>query len=250
MNCSDDKKRFYVISCEIMFREFCKIASDSRHIIDFEFMPKGLHNTPDEIRKEVQAAIDRISPKKYDYIILGYGLCSRGVAGIEARDIPLVIPRIHDCISLLLGSREKYNEEFNEHPGTYYYSPGWVERGWEDGRLEQYTPGQLERDRRFKEYCEKYGEDNAQFLIEQEDQWLVNYTRTTFINTGVGDVTQYREFTRELAEEHGWECTEIDGDNHLMEILLSGAWNEDEILFVKPGKKIMDSYDEKVLKTE
>jgi hypothetical protein len=40
----------------------------------------------------------------------------------------MVVPRAHDCIALLLGSREKYAVYFDAHPGTFYQSPGWVER--------------------------------------------------------------------------------------------------------------------------
>jgi len=39
----------------------------------------------------------------------------------------MVIPRVHDCISLLLGSRRQYDSEFDQFPGTYYLSKGWKE---------------------------------------------------------------------------------------------------------------------------
>jgi len=40
-----------------------------------------------------------------------------------------VVPRAHDCITLLLGSKERYAKLFGERPGTYWYSAGWLEIG-------------------------------------------------------------------------------------------------------------------------
>ena len=42
--------------------------------------------------------------------------------------MPLVIPRAHDCIALFMGSRQRYREYFDAHPGTYYRTSGWIER--------------------------------------------------------------------------------------------------------------------------
>ena len=41
----------------------------------------------------------------------------------------LVLPRAHDCITLLMGSRSEFESYFQDHPGVYYRSTGWVERG-------------------------------------------------------------------------------------------------------------------------
>ena len=63
-------------------------------------------------------------PPKYDAILIGYALCSNGVVGLTSRRIPLVIPRGHDCITLLLGSKELYRDYFDSHRGIYWYSSG------------------------------------------------------------------------------------------------------------------------------
>lgn len=47
----------------------------------------------------------------------------------------LVIPRAHDCITLYLGSRQRYLEQFNARPGTYWYSLDYLERYSGDKRL-------------------------------------------------------------------------------------------------------------------
>ena len=60
-------------------------------------------------------------------ILLGYGRCSNGLAGLRAGRHRLVLPAVDDCISLLLGSRAPYLEQFTAQPGTYYYTRGWIE---------------------------------------------------------------------------------------------------------------------------
>ncbi len=76
--------------------------------------------------KEVLAAVDET---KYDAVLLGYALCSNGLVGLTAGKIPLVLPRAHDCITLFLGSKERYLDYFQAHTGVYFKTSGWIERG-------------------------------------------------------------------------------------------------------------------------
>ena len=237
-----------LIACEVFSREFCLATALSPHLFDLKSMPFGFHNTPDDLRSALQDEIDAAENGGYDHIILGYGLCSRGTAEIRARSTPIVIPRAHDCITLFLGSRARYDQEFSAHPGTYYYSPGWIER--KDGEVQQGFEEEAqaqERKTRYEEYVEKYGQDNAKFLIEQESRWLVNYTRAAFINTGIGDIEQYRRFTRELAEGRNWEYAEIKGNMSLIERLASGDWDSEDFLKVEPEQTIVESFDELIV---
>lgn len=241
--------RLKLIACEVFRREFCLAIAQSPHVIDVHFHPFGLHSTPDLLRAETQKQIDQIPKGKYAFILLGYGLCSRGTADLQAREVPLIIPRAHDCITLLLGSKARYNQQFLQHPGTYYYSAGWIERG--DQNVDQH--GMIEamqvayRQRKYQRYVEKYGEDNAKYLIEMESQWILHYDRAAFINTGVGTVERYRQVTREIAEARGWKYVELEGDFSLIQRFLNGEWDDEHFLTVPPGHRIVDVYDEGII---
>lgn len=242
--------RIKLIACEALYREFLIAAAKSPFIIDITFMPFGLHDRPADLRSAIQKEIDESEGGNYEYVLLGYGLCSRGTAEVKARTIPLVVPRAHDCITFFLGSRARYQQEFSANPGTYYYSAGWIER--KDGEVKQgYFEENKEKERkdRYQEYIEKYGEDNAKFLIEQESQWLDHYTRAAFINTDVGNIEAYRKFTQQLAHDHDWEYQEINGDTSMIEHLTNGKWDNEDFLMVKPGQTIIESFDEHVLRT-
>ena len=125
-----DRRLFKFIGCEIVYREACYLAAVGPHRVDVEFLQKGLHDleTPDMVAK-LQATIDAVSPEVgYDSILLGYGRCNDGLVGVQARDIRLVVPRAHDCITFFFGSRAAYREYFDNYPGTFYMTTGWSER--------------------------------------------------------------------------------------------------------------------------
>jgi hypothetical protein len=112
-------------------------------------------------------------------------------------------------------------------------------------------PGKERYERTLAEYKQKYGEDNAEYLMEAEGGWLKEYSWATFIDTGLGPTESYRKFTKECAEYLGWNYDELKGDLSLMERLVDGDWDEEDFLIVKAGQKIVaDLTDEGLLGTE
>ena len=102
----------------------------SVNTVDIEFLPKGLHDIGSaKMLERVQGVVDRVDASRYQAILFGYGLCNNGVAGLQARNLPLVLPRSHDCIGIFFGGKERYQEYFDSHPGVYFKTTGWIERG-------------------------------------------------------------------------------------------------------------------------
>jgi hypothetical protein len=215
-----------------MQREAYYCAARSKNVVDVVLMEQGLHDEPDKLRTEVQKALDNtqdIQGREYDASLLGYGLCSNGIVGLSAK-IPVVVPRGHDCITLLLGSKDKYKEYFDSHRGVYWYSPGWIESGKQ--------PSKERYEKLLEEYKEKYGDDNAQYLMEVEQSWIKEYNWATFIDWGLTDSSEYKNYTKRCAEFLHWKYEELKGSPDLMQKLIDGNWNEGEFLVVKPGQKI------------
>jgi hypothetical protein len=244
-------KHYKLIACEIMFREICYCAAQSRNIIDIQFMPKGLHDLGEaKMKAELQAAIAQVDTAKYDAILLGYGLCNNGIRGLHA-GLTMVIPRAHDCITLLVGSKEKYYNYFEKNPGTFFKSPGWVERDVSPNDSEQSVTSQLGMNKTYQEYLEKYGEENARYLMESLGDWLKNYKKLTYIDTQIGDFSEYKELTRRQAKEKGWEYEELAGSVNILARLLNGEWDEKDFLLLPPHKQIQAVYDrEEIIKYE
>jgi hypothetical protein len=242
-----------VISCDVLRREISYLAGRSPCYVDTVFLPQGLHETPDKLREMLAEEIEKANeefPRRlyekhdyYDYIILAYGLCDNAVVGLKSGRVPLAIPRAHDCITLLLGSKEKYRGLYDASPGTYWYSRGWIERSLQPGR-ERY-------ERIYESYVEQYGEENADYLMEMEQGWFTSYNRAFFIDwEELGNSELYRSYTKECADYLKWAYEESPGDPSLLRKMLQGEFNENEVLLVEPGKTIAASYNEGILRCE
>lgn len=244
--------RLKLIACEILCRELCAAVAQSPNRVDVEFLPKGLHDLGREgMFARLRAALEAVEESQYDAILLGYGLCNNGVEGLAARTIPVVIPRAHDCISLFLGSRQRYREYFDAHPGTYFKTTGWMEREKADGELSQLTvQGQMGMNKSYEQLVEEYGEDNARYLQETFQRALANYKQYTYITTGLGPDEEYARRTRELADARGWIYERIEGDMSLIRRLTDGPWDGRDFLTIQPGQRIAVQYTEDIIEAE
>lgn len=236
-------RRFAFVACEILVREACACAARSPNVVDPVFLPKALHDMGKAgMSSRLQEAIDRVDAGRYDAILLGYGLCSNGVEGLRSR-ATLVLPRAHDCITLLLGSRERYAEVFGKNPGTYFKSPGWLERG--EGAVSAGSgtiPERLGLGKSFEELKAKYGEDNARYLAETMSGWEKAYTKLAYIDTGVGDAAACRELSRREAERRGWAYEELQGSLSLLQRMVDGDWDPADFLVIPPGRTARPTY--------
>jgi hypothetical protein len=242
------------ISCEVLARPIYLSAAQSPHIIDLELIQYGLHQHPQVLRNRIQTAIDNSRDKGYDAVLLAYGLCGKSTHGIQAPaqsdsqpGLRLVIPRAHDCITLFLGSRERYNHEFMNTPGTYWYVQDYLERYDKSaGSLAIGANTSVDGEKTYIEYVEKYGKDNADYLMEIMGAWQSHYQRAGFIDLGVGESSRTAAQARGDADRRGWTYERLEGDMVLLRRLLFGDWNED-FLIVEPGNKITMTYDENIL---
>lgn len=239
-----------IIACDVMRRELSHLMAASPHYVDIDFLYQGLHNTPDLLRADVQKAVDAAdagfpynhsgTEPHYDYILLIYGLCSNGLSGIRAGKVPMVIPKAHDCITLLLGSKERYQSEFNNNPGTYWYSSGWIERGWQ--------PSEKKYKAMAVDFLNRYGEENAEWLVEQELASLKTYKRAAFIHMqDIGQQVEHEAFTQHSASFLDLHFERIEGDIGILARMLNGEFLPDETVIVPPGFILKPSFDDQVL---
>ena len=244
--------RLKLISCEIFYREMCAAVARSPHTVDIDFLPKGLHDIGTEsMRERLQAAIDRVDSTSYQNVLLGYGLCNNGIAGLQARAIPLVVPRAHDCITLFLGSKERYLEYFNNHPGVYFKTTGWIERGDAAGELSQLAIGRkMGLGSTYEELVAKYGEDNARYLWEELNDSTKHYRQMTFIEMGVEPDGSFEQRARDEAAQRGWQFEKLKGSLGMIQRLVDGLWDDKDFLIVPPGGRIQALYDDGVVGLE
>lgn len=234
--------RLKLIGCEVLYRELCAVVSRSVNQVDVEFLPKGLHDMGSEgMRTRLQEAIDRVDATRYKAVLLGYALCGNGIGGLTARTLPVVVPRAHDCITLFLGSRQRYLDYFNSHPGVYFKTTGWIERGKNLHMLDRQMTFSYE------ELVAKYGEDDARYLY---DELTKHYRQFTYIEMGVEPDDSFEREARKEATERGWAFEKVQGDLRLFRGLVDGLWDEQDFLVIQPGQRIVVKLDNGIISAE
>ena len=97
---------------------------------------------------------------------------------------------------------------------------------------------------------EKYGEDNADYLIEIESSWENNYSTLGYIHSKIYDSEENLLRTKQEAADRNWNLREVDDDLRLLRMMTDGTWNDREFLILKPGERIAPDYTGLKLKAE
>lgn len=177
-----------------------------------------LHIKPEKLREHVQGILARMS--NVSTILLAFGSCGTGLVGIKSEAARLILPKVEDCISLLLGSEERRRNHSRE-TASYYLTRGWMES--EKSIADEY------------EYCvRKFGSERGARLART---MLKHYRCLTLIDTAAYDIGPYRVRTEELAAKLALTPQIIKGSQRLFEKLLLGPWDE-EFVIAKPGQEI------------
>lgn len=241
-------KRYIALTCEALARSVYAAAAESPHTVAVRLYRQGLHNTPKRLRETLQGQIDAIQPGECDAILLAYGICGTSTVGLSCPHTPLVMPRTHDCIALYLGSHARYQQEFDANPGTYWYSLDYMERNEPGSNVALGAITLANMDEVYDEYVEKYGKENADYLMEVMGEWGKHYNRAVFIDMGIGDGSQFEQMAQEEAARRGWLFERKQGNQRMIRMLIHGDWAEDEFLVVPPGYRICQTGAEGLIK--
>ena len=224
-----------LIACKVFKEELDSMLPDSPHQLDTEYLELGEHARPKLLRRKLQQCID--DSVQYDAILLGYGLCGTATAGFTARNLPVIIPRSHDCGGILLGSRKRFEDIFKSMPSTPFSSLGFMKSGdyyFSDGEL---IPGNS-----YSRLVAEYGEDNASYIWNAMCPKLDGKPLPVyFIHTLPSPDTVEQCRARAASEDR--EFRELKGDLRLLHMLICGKWPSDEFLTVPPGKSIRQAGD-------
>lgn len=191
-----------------------------------EFLDFSLHACPVELHTTLQRRID--DSQHYDLIMLTYGRCSRALDRLISLAVPVIMPKAHDCISLLLGSDLKRQQLSDLNPDVYYFSQGWLEYG-----RDPYAE--------YLEYLEKYSKEDASYLIQT---LYGRYKEAVFIRTCHDEKLKVcRKRLKEIAGFFKWKTSEIPGDLGLLAKVVRGVPDPD-VIWAAPGQVIMVGEEE------
>jgi hypothetical protein len=208
-----------LICCRVMIDELLPFLPEGTAT---EVLEISLHVHPDQLSEHLQRAIDA-ADGIYDPIYLGYGLCSKAVVGLVARNSRLVIPKTDDCIELFLGSRKARLDQLAGEPGTFFLTQGYIG----DGASMIFS----EHERAVA----RYGKERAERLIQS---MMSHYKRLVYIRTAhATSLESDREYARAMAARFLLNYEELDGTSEWLGQLIAGKW-DDRFVVVGPGEKI------------
>jgi hypothetical protein len=226
MSSSAGKLPIVILSCQVLQDLLARLLPEglAQQVI---FMDYGLHRVPAQMTGALQQILDDI--EEPSLVVLGYGLCGNGLKGLKAGKHTLLVPRVDDCIALLLGSYRTYIREFEAVPGTYYLSKGWLESG--SHPLKEYN-----------EYVPKWGAEQAMWIMDQQYQ---HYERLILVAHRQEDLDDYRQQAQQVArfcERWNMRYEERLGSDDYVRRLIAAATAPDQadgdLMFILPGDEI------------
>ena len=187
---------------------------------DVRELEAQLHVKPDKLKEALRAAVAEADEPGVT-IVLGYGLCSNSVLGLKTEHATLVVPRVDDCIAMLLGSNEAFSMEAEKERGSYYLAKAYLDEC--DNLVGEHEA-----------MVEKYGEERA---VRMMKLMLKHYKRVVLVDTGRYDLEPLRERVREVAELYDLAVEEVAGTTRIVDGLVGDEWGDDFVV-APPGHEL------------
>lgn len=209
-----------IICCKTIEHELLLAAAGTGVSYPVIWIESGLHNVPSKLNARLQQELDRL-PTDIDRVLLGFGYCGNALIGLKTGAYETVLPRVDDCITLMLGSYRR-RLQITKEEGTYFLTEGWL-RG-ERNIWEEYLHTR-----------KRYGEKRAQQIFAA---MLAHYSRLGVVDTGACELQQLLPTTERIAAQLGLRHQVLPGSLSLLEALLTGPWEEPAFLTVPPFSTI------------
>ena len=237
------RPRLALLACRVFEQEIAVHGAGAAHIMETRFFEVGLHDRPDQLRSNLQAALMALEARDdIEAIVLAYGLCGLGTAGLKPLRHKLVIPRAHDCITVFMGGKEAYAGHQRHCPSCYYYTPGW--------NRERRVPGPERLEWLKSELGKKFDPDDVQFLIDSEREQWSRHGTATYLDLGTANAEPEADYARRCAQWLGWKFEHIRGDPALLRDLLWGNWDNERFQIIEPGMRLAHVPDETIMRAE
>lgn len=226
MSSAQQPRQIVLLACPVM-RELAAPRLAGSAVAEI-YMDYGLHVRPRRMAPALQEQLDALPGPRT--VLLGYGLCGTGLAGLRAGPHTLIIPRTHDCIAILMGSHREYMRAQAERPGTYYLTRGWLES--DNHPLAEY-----------RAYLARHGEEAAGHVI---DAMYSRYTDLVYLASTQEELEECRPRAREVAKfcaaRWGMTYGEVVGSSSLIDALLAAPFDSSrlgkDLLVIPPGGRV------------
>ena len=207
-----------VIVCETMRNEYLHAEKKSGCSYETRWMEAGLHSYPDKLRDALQDELDSITHQR---VLLCFGSCGNSIIGLETRDFELVMPRVDDCISMLIGSVSE-RMEINSKYHAFFLTSGWL-------RGERHIHSE------YAYTMEKYGEELGESIMAL---MLANYKNIVLLDTGSYNITSALEQSEKMAEDLNLGLKVLPASTDYISQLLTGPHDPERFITFPPHTRL------------
>lgn len=209
-----------ILCCGSLEKEV-RLAMNRRQIsYPLEILTDNNHDSPRRLSASIQNKLDQMDAQR---VLMAFGTCGGAMVGLRSGNLTLVIPRVDDCLSLLMGSMEQ----------RYALSGGFglfLTDSWMNH--EKSIESELGRIR------SRYPPERADKVISA----LYGHFRSlNVIDTGAYDVASLLPRSRVLARQLELEHRVVRGTTAYLEALLQGPWESDRFIVIPPNAVISDA---------
>ena len=208
-----------LVACKTIEDELMLALSKCGVEYPIEWLESGLHSVPKNLNSKLQEILDNIQA---DRVLVVLGFCGNSIQDIKVGNFEMIVPRVDDCISLLLGSVKARVEVSREH-NAYFLTDGWL-RGERNVWVE------------YQRTLEKYGEKRAQSIAKS---MFGHYRSLCLLDCGAMPIDKLVEDTKIMAESLNLEQKVIPATVEYIQKLLTGPWPEENFIVKKPGETIV-----------
>jgi hypothetical protein len=207
-----------VIACETLRDEFLSVLEKINKSPLIIWIKSGLHNRPEQLRIKLQEALATIDGGD---VYLLFGVCGNAALGLKTGNFRLIMPKVDDCISLLIGSPKERAVLAEKHL-AYYLTEGWM-RGERNPLVEyQYS-------------LNKFGKEEAEYIVHA---LYGHYKTLALLDTGAYPIDKLIEETKMLAQFIGLEQMVIPAGTGYIEEFMQGPWSPERYIIKEPYTEI------------
>lgn len=216
-----DVEHTVILACSSMLLHV-KAAQERMHTkFDVVELDRRLHADPKQMRSSILETLSAL-PDYYETVLVAMGFC-----GGSWDHIPLsrrvVIPKVDDCITLLLHTDDTAHGNLKQMGHMYF-------RDCDTGA---YSIEAMK-----EKLCRDYGTETGTAIF---GMWFEHYTNADIIDTGAYDC--YSEAYVAQAQKNAdlIRCTlgYVKGSNVILEKLVSGRWDA-QFLVLEPGQEMTE----------
>lgn len=187
---------------------------------DIILIDRSFHIEPAKMKREIQNTLSKL-PTNIDTVLVAMGFCG-GTWDNVTFPFRIVIPRVDDCISMLLQTDDQYIPNRKETGHLYIY-----EQNPTDFSAFSLSPNDMQNE---------FPGFSKEMLFQM---YFGQYYFLDIIDTGINDcyTEEYATEAQAIADKTGTSLDYVSGSNRILEKLLTGRWDK-QFLVAEPGHRI------------